>query len=159
MNQPSNLNKTNNNTAKLMHLVVLHELNKMNLLGQTKIQSIAPEKTVLLEKNGKECQGRFDFLVKTKSKLIGIEVITRPTKGKLKEKLPYTESVDEFVFVLPENSMQLYRKRSKKIMKELARASSFPKEFNNPKLFAWLLEMPKGKIREKARFNRLFNVK
>ena len=146
-----------NNYLKLMHLVVFHELNKISL-SDRKIEEICPEKTVLLEKRGKECVGRFDFLVREKDKTVGIEVLGRPTKGKMKQKLAYAESVDEFIFAIPENSLELYRKH-KKLMHEQARPSFFPEEFNNKKLKTWLIDLPRGKISEKGCINKFFNVK
>jgi hypothetical protein len=148
-----------NNVTKLMHLLVRHELNRMHLSRDLKIELIAPEKPVLLEKNSRERQGRFDFLVRAQDRTIGIEVLSRPTKGKLKQKLPYAESVDEFIFVLPENALQLYRKQEKKLMHEQARPLFFPPEFGSGKLRAWLLSMPQGQFVEKSLFSRIFNVK
>jgi len=148
-----------NNLTAIMHLLVLHELNKMHVNQHFNIEKIFPEKTVLLEKRGRERLGRFDFLVRTKDKTIGIEVLSRPTKGKLREKLPYAESVDEFIFVLPENSLLLYRKPFKRLMHEQARSLSFPNEFNSEKLQAWLITMPQGQFTEKKRFSKVFNVK
>lgn len=72
-----------------MHLQVFYELNRMRVQRDPEIVSISPEKTVLVEKNGVEREGKFDFLVQTGQKTIGIEVLTRPSQGKLKEKLVY----------------------------------------------------------------------
>jgi hypothetical protein len=147
----------NDSLPKLMHLVVLHELNRMRFVQQLSIENIVAEKRVLLEKNGRPRMGRFDFFVRTKNTTIGIEVLSRPTKGKMKEKLAYAKKVDKFIFVLPANSLQLYKK-SKKRFHEQARLLSFPPEFNSGKLYAWLLALPEGTLTEKKRFNRLFNV-
>lgn len=142
-----------------MHLAVFHELQRMRVNKNPELLEISPEKTVLLEKQGKERQGRFDFLVQAKGRAIGIEVLTRPSKGKLKAKLPYASEVDEFIFVLPHDSMEFYRKRKMNGFKRAAPKKFLSSEFSSPKLQAWLLDYSNGKIAEKGAFSRLFEVK
>lgn len=142
-----------------MHLVVLHELHRMRVQRQPQILSIAPEKTVLLEKRGTEREGRFDFLVQTKNRSIGVEVLTRPTQGKMKEKLPYANEVDEFIFVLPSDALSFYRKKKMNGFRRVAPKKFLSHEFASPKLRAWLLDCGKGAIVEKGPFYRVFEVK
>ncbi len=142
-----------------MHLLVFHELNRMRVNHEMQIQQILPEKTVLLTKNGSARPGRFDFLVQTKDKSIGIEVLTRPSQGKLKEKLAYASEVDEFVFVIPEHSLEFYRKPENNLLKSKARPSFFGKEFTNPKIKAWIVDLANGQILQKSIFSKLFNTK
>jgi len=148
-----------NSLTKFMHLLVFHELNRMRVKGQEKIISIQPEKTVLLEKDGVERQGRFDFLVLAKDKTLGIEVLTRPSQGKLREKLAYAKEVDQFVFALPENSLGLYRKKKANGLKRIAPKKFLSKEFSDQKLQAWLVDCRQGKITEKGSFEKIFEVK
>lgn len=146
-----------NAITRTMHLYVLHEFQKMRVNKQSVFEQIFFEKSVLLEKNGKQRHGSFDFLIKSSGKLTGFEVLTRPTQGKLKEKLAYAELVDEFVFVLPKNFLNFYKKPVAKIFHKKAKLNFFEKEFNNPKLSAWLLDFETGKF-EKTKFGKAFNV-
>ena len=141
-----------------MHFYTLHELKKMHLGLELPLFKITPEQEVLLEKHGLR-EGRFDFLVESsEGKLIGFEVLTRPSKGKLKEKLAYSKEVDTFVFVLPNNSLGLYRKLGKKTFHRIAREKSMPKEFNSPSLYVWLFNPKDKRFVEKALFSKVFNV-
>jgi hypothetical protein len=142
-----------------MHLVVFHELNKMRVNKQPEIFGILPEKTVLLEKHGSEREGRFDFLVQAKNKTIGIEVLTRPSQGKLKAKLPYAKEVDEFVFVLPHDGLEFYRRKKLNGFKRVAPKKFLSKEFADPKLQVWLLDYKQGLISEKGKFSEIFEIK
>ena len=131
----------------------------MELLNSLQIKSILVEQPVLLEKRGLRA-GSFDFLIETKTgKAIGIEVLTRPSKGKLKGKLPYSLEVDEFVFVLPSSSLEFYQKKEKKGFRSYARANAFSREFNKPNLKAWLFDVQEKAFQKKDIFNRIFNVK
>jgi hypothetical protein len=147
-----------NSLTKLLHLLVFHELHKMRIKKDPEIVSITPEKTVLLEKKGQERAGRFDFLVQAKDRIIGIEVLTRPSKGKLRQKLAYASEVDEFIFVLPETSLGLYRKKNLNGYKRLAPKNFLGKEFNNPKLKIWLVDCQHGRITEKGKFEKVFET-
>ena len=148
-----------NSLTKLMHLLVFHELNKMRVRKQPEILSISPEKTVLLEKHGRKRQGRFDFLVRAKGKTIGIEVLTRPSQGKLKEKLAYEREVDEFIFAVPIDALDFYRKKRMNGFKRIVGKRFLGKEFNNPKLRVWLLDCRQGMVKEKGSFSKIFDVK
>lgn len=148
-----------NSLTKLMHLLVFHELNKMRVKKQPEILSISPEKTVLLEKHGVERQGRFDFLVQTRNRTIGIEVLTRPSQGKLKEKLAYAREVDEFIFAVPSDALGFYRKKRMNGFKRIVGKRFLGKEFNNPKLRVWLLDCRQGLVKEKSSFSKIFDVK
>jgi hypothetical protein len=158
----SELKINGNNKTNLMHLYTFNELNKMHLNHELKIKRIQPEQTVLIHSKTNSFvsnEGRFDFLVETKeNKLIGMEVLTRPTKGKMKSKLRYAQEADEFIFVLPSNSMEFYRK-PKKVFHKKAKRKFFGKEFSGKNLFVWLLDLRKGLFTEKKPFSEVFNVK
>ena len=148
-----------NGFTKMMHLLVFHELSRMRVNQQPEIISISPEKTVLLAKNSRERPGRFDFLVREKEKTIGIEVLTRPSKGKMREKLAYANEVDEFIFALPENSLEFYRKKAQNGIRRVINKNFLPKEFSDQKLGVWLVDCRKGMVTEKGPFGKLFEVK
>ncbi|MFH1663999.1 MAG: hypothetical protein ABH986_04305 [archaeon] len=135
----------------------------MHVINELEIKKICPEQSVLIHSKTNSCdsnQGRFDFLVETKqNKLIGIEVLTRPTKGKMKSKLRYASEADEFIFVIPFNSMEFYRKPTQKVFHKKAKLKFFGKEFSDKNLFAWLLDLHNGKFTEKKEFSKVFNVK
>ena len=139
--------------------LVFHELNRMRFQEPGRITSICPEKTVLLEKKGKEREGRFDFLVQGNKKNLGIEVLQRPSQGKMREKLAYAKEVDEFVFVLPKESLGLYKKTKTNGIKRIAHKKYLSKEFSNPKLKVWLVDCANGKIAEKGPFGKVFEVR
>jgi hypothetical protein len=142
-----------------MHLVVFNELNRMRAQKQPEIIAITPEKTVLLEKNGMERQGRFDFLVRTSGKAIGVEVLSRPSHGKLRQKLAYSREVDEFIFAIPADSMEFYRKRKLNGFKRVAHKKFLGREFSDPKLKVWLVDCRQGMVTEKASFSKIFEVR
>ncbi len=148
-----------NSFTKLMHLLVFHELNKMRCKRQPEILNISPEKTVLLEKHGRDLEGRFDFLVQAKGKTIGVEVLTRPSQGKMKEKLAYANEVDEFVLVLPHDSLGFYKKKKPNGLKRIVGKKFLEKDFADPKLKVWLLDCRQGRIAEKGSFSKIFDVK
>ena len=130
----------------------------MHITLELPLSKITAEQEVLMEKNGLR-KGRFDFLAESREgKFIGFEILTRPSKGKLKEKLPYSKEADQFVFVLPSNSLELYRRQEKKIFHRVCREKLLPKEFNNQDLYVWLFNVNDKKFVEKARFNKIFNV-
>jgi len=138
-----------------MHSLTLRELREMHADGGPAACRIEAEKQTVLPSRR---IGSYDFLVKTGSGAIGVEVMTRPTKGKLKEKLRYRHNVDSYVFVLPANSLGLYRKKPKKGFHTRARPRRFPKEFNDSGIRAWLLDAGKEKFTEKGAFAKIFNV-
>lgn len=143
----------------LMHLYTLHELHKLDRSGKMKVLAIKPEQTVFLSKgNGRI--GRFDFLVELDDKeLVGFEVLTRPSKGKLKKKLSYASEVNRFVFVLPSDSMPFYQKPKSKVFHKQAKLDFFGKEFLNPNLFVWMFDLQEKRFTEKNQFSKIFNVK
>ncbi len=125
------------------------------------VKKIVPEQNVLLCNlhGSSEREGRFDFLVLARDgKTLGFEVLSRPTHGKLKEKLSYAREVDEFVFVLPKESMVFYRKRQKKPFKAFAREKFVCNDFAETRIKAWLADAKNGLIEEKGAFCELFNV-
>ncbi len=140
-----------------MHLYVLNELHRMRVNCQMPVNSISLEKNVEIEKNGKNVNGSFDFLVNSNARLLGFEVLTRPTQGKMKEKLAYAKNVDEFIFVLPYDSLNFYKKPKTKIFHKQAKLNFFEKDFKNPKIHVWLFDIRTGKF-EKEQFNQMFNV-
>ena len=138
-----------------MHCLTLKELKRMDSEKAISHASIEEEKqTVLPEQR----TGSYDFLVETGNRSIGIEVMTRPTKGKMKEKLRYKSNVDCYIFVLPAHSLGLYRKTQKKGFPRKARPKFFPKEFNGPEIRAWLLDAAGERFTEKCAFSKIFNV-
>lgn len=104
--------------------------------------------------------GAFDFFLETTDgKKIGFEILTRPSKGKLKRKLEiYFHNVDEFVFVLPSNSLKFYQKQSKKGLHVITAQKKFPKEFSSKKLKVWLFDLETKQFTKKDTFNKIFNV-
>lgn len=142
-----------------MHSLVFKELNKMRLQKNPEILSIVPEKTVIIEKNGVERQGRFDFLVTARDRNIGVEVLTRPSQGKMRQKLAYAKEVDEFIFALPNDALGLYRKKQMNGFKRIAPKKFLGKEFADQKLKVWMLDCKNGLVSEKSAFPGLFEVK
>ncbi|MBU0635579.1 hypothetical protein KKE06_00975 [Candidatus Micrarchaeota archaeon] len=136
-------------------------MNRERIQNQLEIQKIVPEQDVLLEplRGNSLRQGRFDFLVLTKSgKAIGMEVLSRPSQGKMKQKLSYAKEVDEFVFVLPSNCFELYRKKPRKGFRAQGRKSFFDASFADPKILVWLLNPKSGGIEQKNTFEKVFNT-
>lgn len=168
-----------NKLTHWMHLIVWNELHKMRVNQELSIHSIIPEKTVLLSpsnSNGNYSNGNghytgnhffhdhvkmgsFDFLVETPNKKIGFEVLSRPSKHKMQRKLMYLDKVDEFVFVIPSNSFEFFRKGKSKSFYFSLRKKFFPKEFKKQNLKVWLLNLNTLEIEEKNGFEQLFNVK
>ena len=142
-----------------MHELTFQELNKMRIAGHGTVKEISPEKDVIISKNGKLREGSFDFLLVVGTKRIGIEILTRPSKGKLKQKLFYADEVDEFIFVLPENSLNFYKILKGKAFNNWKKINYFGKEFSSDFLKVWLLDTEKGEFVEKGIFKSIFNVK
>lgn len=147
-----------NSFTKSMHEAVERELKEMHGMGVLSILNLFREKTVLLQKNGSTREGRFDFLVETPIKLIGFEVLTRPTKGKLKKKLVYANEADEFVFVLPKDSLAVYKKTVKGPRQFKAKKRFLGKEFGLKNLGVWLFDEAKNEITERHSFQKIFNI-
>ncbi|MEM0360752.1 MAG: hypothetical protein QXK06_05460 [Candidatus Diapherotrites archaeon] len=147
-------NLKGNNLTKRMHFLTLKELKRLER-ETNNIHWIKEEKKTLLPLKR---TGSYDFLIESSEGLTGFEVMTRPTKGKLKEKLRYKGKVNVFVFVLPSNSLGLYRKPQKNGLHCTAKPKFFPKEFFEPSLQAWLLDAKTGRFTEKGAFFKIFNV-
>lgn len=144
-----------------MHKLTLEEIKKC--YSNPSLCFVKPEQTVILEplrENGVERKGRFDFLAETgRHETIGFEVLTRPSKGKMKKKLAYSNEVQKFVFVLPASSLLFYRKPKSKVFIKKAKLHYLPKEFNSAKLYAWILDLKEKRFTEKGQFSKVFNVK
>lgn len=139
-----------------MHSFTFEELTKMRVRGELAISQILPEKQTVFP-NGKT--GSYDFLVLTEDgKKIGMEVLTRPSKGKMKHKLMYSYNVDEYIFVIRANEFSFYKKPKTKVFHKEEFRKKFPKEFGNPKLKVWLLDTIQKKFEEKGKFAEVFNV-
>ena len=144
-----------------MHVLTLHELNRLRVQRELPIKRVTEESAVILgtkKVNGWK-EGRFDFLAELENnKRIGVEVLSRPTHGKLKRKLAYLPHVDQFVFVVPHLSMETYFRHAHKPYRQRAREHFFDATFSNPKLHVWLLDVREQRFEAKQPFNRIFNV-
>lgn len=121
-------------------------------------KNVFPEKEVLLER-AVLTEGKFDFLVESiEGKTIGVEVLTRPTPGKLLKKLSYAKKSDEFIFVLPCNSLELYKKKKNNGLHFFARKKSLPPEFASKSLFIWLFDPTTKEFLSKGVFSKEFNT-
>ena len=149
-----------NRVTALMHLYTRHELHKMHFFGRRLVRLVAEKETALRKDRARrERLGRFDFFAETlDGKTIGFEVLTRPTEGKLKEKLAYAKGVDEFVFVLPEGSLNTHRRPGKKVFHKQDRSTPLAPVFNNLKLFVWLFDLHEHRFTAKDKFFKVFNV-
>lgn len=135
------------------------ELQKPSDFPEFTPKKILAEKSVLIEKHGLK-EGKFDFLVQThEKKLVGVEVLTRPTHGKLRQKLAYAKKTDEFIFVLLHNSLGFYRKKEKNGLSSSTRKKFLSPEFASEKIFAWLFDPIEKKFVSKQNFPKEFNVK
>lgn len=129
----------------------------MHSLFLLPLKKIEPEKNVQLSGPRK---GSFDFLAQTKDgKQIGIEILTRASKGKMKKKLDYAKRVDEYVFVIPDHILDGYKKHEKKGLKSMIREKFFPKEFDAKNIFVWVFDLEKCVFSQKKPFSKIFNTK
>ncbi|MCR4368286.1 MAG: hypothetical protein NUV67_00060 [archaeon] len=152
-----NVCESGNEFTKLMHECTLKEINSSREFNGKHVNKILPEKEVTLTKKGMR-KGSFDFFLETEEgTTIGMEILTRPSKGKLRQKLFYAHEADEYVFVLPKDAIEDYRKRDK-VFRHLTRQKFLPKEFDNPKLHVWLFDRNSRKIIAKLPLAGLFNV-
>lgn len=141
-----------------MHLLTLHELNRIRVNGKWPITRLISEQTVLLhDEKGSPKEGKFDFLVETPRKTIGFEVLTRPSKGKMMKKLAYKEEVDEFVFVIPLPTLLPYQ-RTENTHGWKVRPKKLPAIFGQKGLFVWLIDLEKQEITAKQPFQKLYYV-
>jgi hypothetical protein len=141
-----------------LHQIVSHELNRLRLTNEWPITAIIPEKSVLLTKNGSPRPGRFDFLVQLRDRTIGFEVLSRPSQGKMRQKLAYASEVDEFVFVLPKESLSLYHKTHSARYRNRVRPNKLGHEFTDPRLSVWVVDIEEGKIVQRGVFSQVFNA-
>lgn len=145
-----------NKTTALMHLLTLHELNRIRVTGKWPITRMSSEQSVLLHaQNGSAREGKFDFLVETPRKKIGFEVLTRPSKGKMLKKLAYMQEVDDFVFVIPHDALLPYQ-RTEKNHGWKVRSKKLPPLFGQKGLFVWLVDIDKQEIVAKQPFTKLY---
>ena len=147
-----------NGFTSQMHEIVLKELESPQAMELFGIKAVLEEAPVQLAKNGSHPMGKFDFLAETKNGFIGFEVLTRPTKGKILEKLAYADTVDRFVFVFPEGSLGLYRKPAQKIFIKQSKLNRLERKFSRENVFVWMLDVYSKKFTKKGRISEVFNV-
>src|SRR3989338_2358947 len=147
-----------NHLTPLMHLYTRHELNKMHLFERRLVNVVAEKATVLRKERAKTPRkGRFDFFVETfDGKRMGVEGLTRPSEGKLKEKLAYAVDVEEFVFVLPDGSLNTHRRPTQKVFHKQDRSTPLSPVFNNLKLRVWLFDVKHHQFTVKDKLNKVF---
>ncbi len=138
-----------------MHALTLKELKRLRAVEDSGML-IEAEKPVILPRHR---LGSYDYFTESNNTTIGFEVMTRPTKGKLKEKLRYKAMVDRYVFVMPSTALGIYKKKKKRGLSSKVRPKFFPNEFNDLKLKAWLLDARKEKFTKKGVFRKIFNVR
>lgn len=144
-----------------MHVLTLHELNRMRVHKKMPISRVAEEETVILGKKSQNGwkQGSFDFMVHLDNgKRIGVEVLARPTHGKLKRKLAYLPHVDQFVFVIPHLSLEAYFKHARKPYRNRVHERFLDQAFADSRLHVWLLDVKNQAFEAKQPFNKIFNV-
>ncbi len=141
-----------------MHLLTWTELQRMRVNGVWPITRMTSEQTVLL-KNGDHTpkEGKFDFWVETPTKTIGFEVLTRPSKGKILKKLAYKEEVDDFVLVIPHDSLLPYQ-RTEKNRGWKVRPHFLPFAFGQKGLYVWLVDLNERRIVAKQPFPKHYYV-
>jgi len=127
----------------------------MERMKEIGAEKICKEQSVELPHGRK---GSYDFVAEIKGQKIGFEVLCRPTKRKLKDKLRYLPYVDKYVFVLPANALSLYKRPNAKVFGLVSRPKFLPKEFGNKKLYVWLCDLETKHIFACAAFSRIFNV-
>lgn len=141
-----------------MHLLTLNELQRMRVNGVWPITRLVSEQTVLLHAPPHAPkEGKFDFLVETPSKTIGFEVLTRPSKGKMVKKFLYRNEVDQFVFVIPHDTLLPYQRKEKNHGWKV-RPSYLPSSFGEKNLYAWLIDVDAQRIVAKQPFSKLYYV-
>lgn len=139
-----------------MHLLTLHELNRIRVNGKWPITRMTSEQSVLLRThNASPRMGKFDFWVETPRKTIGFEVLTRPSRGKMLKKLAYKHEVDDFVFVIPHDSLLPYQ-RTENNHGWRVRSKKLPTPFGQKGLFVWLVDIDKQEIVAKQPLPKLY---
>ncbi|QQR92144.1 MAG: hypothetical protein IPJ89_03200 [Candidatus Iainarchaeum archaeon] len=148
-----------NATTALMHLLTWNELHRLRVNAEWPITKMKAEQKVLVnfarQQNPKE--GAFDFYVETPRKRIGFEVLTRPSKGKMLRKISYRDEVDEFVFVIPHDSLLPYQK-TETAPGFHVRSKALPKEFAQKGLYIWLVDLAEQRIIKRAPIARIYHV-
>ncbi len=148
-----------NSTTALMHLLTWHEIQRLRITREWDIKKMKAEQTVLVNfarhKTPKE--GKFDFYVETPKKTIGFEVLTRPSKGKMLRKISYGNEVDEFVFVIPHDSLLPYQLTEKNHGFHV-RSKALPKEFGKKGIYVWLVDLGEQRILVKAPFHKVYYI-
>ena len=148
-----------NATTALMHLLTWNELHRLRVNAEWPITKMKAEQKVLVnfarQRTPKE--GAFDFYVETPRKSIGFEVLTRPSKGKMLRKISYGNEVDEFVFVIPHDSLLPYQKTDAPHGFHV-RSKSLPKAFAKKGLYIWLVDLGEQRIVKRAPISRVYHV-
>ncbi len=143
-----------------MHLLVWTELQRLRVNQLMPITHISAEQSVILAASKWHRlprEGKYDFVVETPKKTVGFEVLTRPTKGKMVKKLSYMDEVDEFVFVIPRDSLLPYQKTPQNHGWKV-REKKLPPIFAQKGLWVWLVDLEKQRITDKHPFPRIYNV-
>ena len=147
-----------NRTTALMHLLAWTELQRLRVTQTWPITKLRAEQTVVLNTDTQTPrEGKFDFYAETPSKTIGFEVLTRPSRGKLLKKFAYRNEVDEFVFILPSDSMTKYQRKETN-GRHASAHFKLPKLFGEKGLYAWLVDLDDQRIIAKKPFSQLFHV-
>lgn len=148
-----------NSTTALMHLLTWNELHRLRVNEEWPITKMTAEQKVWVnfprQRNPKE--GAFDFYVETPKKSIGFEVLTRPSRGKMQRKIPYGNEVDEFVFVIPHDSLLPYQKTDAPHGFHV-RSKALPKEFGKKGLYVWLVDLGEQRIVKRAPLSKIYHV-
>lgn len=67
--------------------------------------------------------------------------------------------VDEFIFVLPLNALELYKKKKMNCFKRIISKRFLSTDFSSPKIKVWLLDYVHGLVSKKGPVFEIFNVK
>lgn len=140
-----------------MHLLTWTELQRMRVNGEWPITRMTSEQTVLLRAAHAPKEGKFDFLVETPRKTIGFEVLTRPSKGKMLKKFAYRSEVDQFVFVIPHDTLLPYQRTTSNHGWKV-RPRYLPASFGEKGLYTWLVDLDAQTIVAKQPFSKLYYV-
>ena len=148
-----------NSTTALMHLLTWNELHRLRVNAEWPIVRMNAEQKVLVnfarQRNPKA--GAFDFYVETPRKNIGFEVLTRPSRGKMERKISYGNEVDEFVFVIPHDSLVPYQKTEQPHGFHV-RSKALPPAFGKKGLYVWLVDVGEQRIVKRAPISKIYHV-